>query len=1669
MIFGQLGDDQIHGDGLLNGSGGKNIGVNVTSGTGAAILRATNNSSSPFYASRSVDLSDFGSLDLSGVVTGDLLTVGEETFFITGIDPVNSVLTVDRSIDTDNGGGDWQIDSNLKTLLLTIDGSDVGGDDYIEGNGGNDMVRGGFGQDDIIGGSSSIFSLKDPEERPDGSDVLFGGNGSLVARNNYGTAVVGDAGDPISTDLRHARDSDMILGDNGNIFRLVGINGEDSSIFLSFNYDNYSDAQKIVVRAAQLLDYTPGGFDYDASKADKDNGAADIIRGESGDDFIYGMVGSDILFGDAQDDDIIGGYGYDWISGGTGDDGVLGDDGRIYTSRNSATVDEPLYGIGIVTVDLEISTPGNIQVATINQDGALKKTANLAPFNLDKDNENPLFKPSNANDIIYGGLGSDFLHGGAGDDAISGAEALTEFYNNPQPQEDVLRWGEDRAGEFAAYDEYNPRLRIVVDDYGSSVDAVDGLPGDGIEFLLNFDHEDSGAPLDIEGLNKTDGDDRIFGDLGNDWLVGGTGRDHGYGGRGDDLINMDDNHDSNDKNDIPDTAYSYEDIAYGGAGRDIMIGNTGGDRLIDWAGEFNSYIVPFAPFGLFTISRSLQPQLMEYLYDLAEADGADQTLGSAFNDSSDPRNGEPNGELGLVKQQDPDWRDQTGAPDDPQPGNIPGGSRDVLRGATFSSGSGNPDGFSSDIGTWSVRQGELYVAPQTLGGDAVSVFYVDAIKPSYFEVSSRVNIDKPTAGYKANAYLMFDYQSDTDFKFAGIDDSTNKLVIGHFDGSEWVVDSELSTNIRFNTDYQLLLSINGLTATLLLDNTHFISFSFDPRTDPDTGFVFGLNDGMVGVGTNNARGYFDNVNVQVLPPEITFTSEEDFSDGQANLFIGQQTGGWQVNAERYEDDVLGGLATSFIDIGLANGLETASVLEATLDFSSDSLAGFLFDAYSPTDFKFAGLDVVDGFVSVVIGHHTNGSGLVIDASFATSLPAGSDHELGIVLKGTTVSLTLDGAPVLGHIFNSLVVDGAFGVMSFGSSSFDSVNFKTDDPAFIDGNPDNNQPVAGDDVASTDEDTILTIDVLANDSDPDSGDVLSITAVTQGSAGGIVTLSGGLVSYDPTTALNGLAFGETVTDTFGYTISDGQGGYTNATVSITISGVNDAPVAQEDSAATNEDESVIIDVLGNDSDPDAGDSLNISSVNQGVKGGLVTINGGSVSYDPNGQFDDLTLGESTTDTFSYTLSDSNGASVSVSVTVTINGVDAGNLAPVAEDDTFQTDEDTAIIITAADLLGNDNDPDAGDILTVDSITQPGKGSLSNNGDGTYTYTPDQDFNGSDNFTYTVSDGRGGSDTAQVTISILPVNDAPEGNPDSLDAVEGTPLTISIASLVSNDDDAEGSALSLISFTQPEHGTLERNTNGTLTYTPEAGFVGEDSFTYIAGDGDLLSDPVTVTIDVTPAIAGTYTYSMVGGPVAIPDNGFDTYQIEVTDSFTILDINVALDITHGRVNDLRVVLVSPDGIAIELFNRVGGRGNNFSGTVLDDSATTAIGDGAAPFSGVYLPTGNLSQLEGMDVQGTWTLEIYDVKRRNTGTLNSWSIEVTRGSTMVASASAPESSRVRIPSLTQAELDGVVEQVLLDWSQDGLINAEELASSQRCRGPHRRARWPRAWVSNLWSYYH
>ena len=126
--------------------------------------------------------------------------------------------------------------------------------------------------------------------------------------------------------------------------------------------------------------------------------------------------------------------------------------------------------------------------------------------------------------------------------------------------------------KLAGWDALNPRAKIA-------------------NFLLNFDASNAGVKID-------DGKDNIFGDLGNDWLVGGTMNDRLFAGRGDDIINADDNLDTTGGNDIPDSpAFADADFAYGGDGLDVLIGNTGKDRLWDWSGEFNSFFVPFSQFA----------------------------------------------------------------------------------------------------------------------------------------------------------------------------------------------------------------------------------------------------------------------------------------------------------------------------------------------------------------------------------------------------------------------------------------------------------------------------------------------------------------------------------------------------------------------------------------------------------------------------------------------------------------------------------------------------------------------------------------------------------------------------------------------------------------------------------------------------------------------------------------------------------------------------------------------------------------------------------------------------------------------------------------------------------------------------------------------------------------
>jgi len=196
-------------------------------------------------------------------------------------------------------------------------------------------------------------------------------------------------------------------------------------------------------------------------------------------------------------------------------------------------------------------------------------------------------------------------------------------------------------------------------------------------------------------------------------------------------------------------------------------------------------------------------------------------------------------------------------------------------------------------------------------------------------------------------------------------------------------------------------------------------------------------------------------------------------------------------------------------------------------------------------------------------------------------------------------------------------------------------------------------------------------------------------------------------------------------------------------------VNDPPVAEDDAATTDEDNSVTVaapGVLSNDSDPDVGDTLTVTAVDTSATIGDVNAwdPDGSFTYDPDGQFEYLKAGNSATDSFTYTVSDSNGGNDTATVTITINGV---NDPPVAVNDSAITNENTPVTV---DVLSNDSDVD-GDTLTVDSVTQGTNGSVANNG-SYVTYTPALNFTGTDSFTYTISDGNGGIDTATVNVNV-----------------------------------------------------------------------------------------------------------------------------------------------------------------------------------------------------------------------------------------------------------------------------------------------------------------------------
>jgi VCBS repeat-containing protein len=304
------------------------------------------------------------------------------------------------------------------------------------------------------------------------------------------------------------------------------------------------------------------------------------------------------------------------------------------------------------------------------------------------------------------------------------------------------------------------------------------------------------------------------------------------------------------------------------------------------------------------------------------------------------------------------------------------------------------------------------------------------------------------------------------------------------------------------------------------------------------------------------------------------------------------------------------------------------------------------------------------------------------------------------------------------------------------------------------------------------------------------------------------------------------------------------------VSLTVTAVNDPPVAAGWQFGTNEDTPLTDFLRASDVD---GDPLTYAVVNPPAHG-AVDLNPatGSFTYTPAADW----FG---TDSFTFRVNDGTADSNVAGVFVTVRPV---NDAPVAAGDAFATDEDTALSVAASGVLGNDTDVDSGP-LSARLVSGPAHGTLSLNADGSFAYTPAANYNGTDSFTYVANDGSADSASATVTLNVNAVNDAPTARADSYSTDEDTALTVGAPGVLGNDTDVDGDALSARLVSGPAHGTLTLNADGSFTYTPASNYNGSDAFTYRANDGAADSVVATVTLTVTAVndapTAGADSYS------------------------------------------------------------------------------------------------------------------------------------------------------------------------------------------------------------------
>ncbi len=406
-------------------------------------------------------------------------------------------------------------------------------------------------------------------------------------------------------------------------------------------------------------------------------------------------------------------------------------------------------------------------------------------------------------------------------------------------------------------------------------------------------------------------------------------------------------------------------------------------------------------------------------------------------------------------------------------------------------------------------------------------------------------------------------------------------------------------------------------------------------------------------------------------------------------------------------------------------------------------------------------------------------------------------------------------------------------------------------------PVNHVPIAVNDSVTVAEDGTVTVSVLGNDSGLEDAP-LTVTATNPAHGTVTVNTQANTVTYAPAENFHG-------TDSFTYTVKDVDNQTSTATVTLTVTPVNDTPVAENDTATTNEDTAATIGVLSNDSGLGDGPFTVIAG---SASHGAVTVNvpTNTVTYVPAANY-------SGPDSFAYTARDVDGQSSTATVAVTIVSV---NDTPVAVNDTATTNEDTLVTVS---VLSNDTGLGDGPFTLSSGSATHGTVTV-NLPANTVSYTPAANFNGTDSFTYTVKDTDNQTSTASVNMTVTPVNDLPVAVEDARSTPSGTQLIVTAASLAANDTDIDGDALTVTAVSGATNGVVVLLT-GSVTFTPTPGFVGTAGFDYTVTDG-LKTAVGHVTVAVT--VAAIRPVVKADFDASLRDVGFPSRVVTLWGSFS-----------------------------------------------------------------------------------------------------------------------------------------------------------------------------------------